>query len=125
MIVFHAKWTKSPYEIKKAIEHTEDELDECCGWDAFCDTCKLRVQLFDTLRTLLEHLEVGTVASMTRPKERIPDLADCHCTISVLQVVYDVGQRAWHNDQPLPGGLFLLAASKRIEEMAKEDVECE
>jgi hypothetical protein len=60
---------------------------------------------------------------MTRPKERIPDLADCHTTLSVLQVVYDVGQRAWHNDQPLPGGLFLLAADKRIEEMAKEDAE--
>jgi len=122
------EWTKNPHELKEGIERVDADRAACCGlceYDAYCDVCCLRLDHRNALRTLLEYVEVGTVASMARPKERIPELADCHTTLSVLQLAYDVGQRAWHNDQPLPGGLYLLAANKRIEEMAKEDAECE
>jgi hypothetical protein len=122
------EWTKNPSELKEGIERVDAERAACCGpceYDAYCDTCCLRLDYRNALRTLLEHVDESNRASMTRPKKRIPELADCHTTIRVLQLVYDVGQRAWHNDQPLPGSLFLMAASKRIEEMAKEDAECE
>ena len=54
------EWTKNPFELRGAIERSDEERAACCGpceYDAHCDMCCLRLDYRNALRALLEYAE--------------------------------------------------------------------